>query len=158
MTIARLLLPAITGLALCVAGLTPSMAITPCSDSTNPAARKTNTNAGIACRDRNLNLVLSEISGRYNLKSLRRCLEDAKDELDGLNGQRGAGRKYYAILNRCQNNSRAPESVGSLDSATSSDCPVDDKSCNARNDDNSAEAQAVLSTFMKAHGEPDEAE
>jgi hypothetical protein len=158
MTIARLLFPAITGLALCAAGLTPGMAISPCSDSSNPATRKTNTNAGIACRDRNLNIVLSQISGRYDLKSLRRCLEDAKDELDGLNGKRGAGRQYYEILNRCQSMARAPASVGQLDSASNSDCLADDESCNVRNDNNSDEAKAMLGTFMEGNPEPGEAE
>lgn len=154
---------ALVGAAFLVADVTPSAALTPCAKSRMKAERKKTSDEGIECRNKNIDTVLNEITGVWDLRKLKKCLVDARNELNGRvadrnsTGQSGAGTEYYSRLNRCKKMAKLYD-LGRLDSADS-DCAVGDTSCASRQEaqakPNADEAQEVVRQFMTDTPEPD---
>jgi hypothetical protein len=139
----------------------PSVAqITPCAQSQDRDARKKTTQAGIDCRQENIDTYLSSlktIKGKYSNKALQTCLNKMSKELQGKTGRhvRGAGKKYYAQLDQCRKEANRGKLEFSLDSATdddnASDQPIDadcDDECHAD----------LIKQFMQDNPEPEEAD
>jgi hypothetical protein len=135
------------------AGALPSAAqsIQPCSQSSDRAERSRTSQAGIDCRQRNIDTYINSVSVLQPVEgsSLKRCLQALGRELQGDNGSSGAGPKYFAKVKQCQ---EAARKIGdaipaaNLDSATA-DMPAGD-AC-----DQACVTQAVTD-FMKQHPEP----
>jgi hypothetical protein len=145
----------VVGLAAAIycAGALPSAAqsIQPCSQSSDRTERSRTSQAGIDCRQRNIDTYVNAISVLQPVQgaALKRCLQALGRELQGDNGSSGAGPKYFAKVKQCQDVARgAGDSLpaANLDSATA-DMPAGDacdQACVTR----------AIGDFMKQHPEP----
>ncbi len=107
----------------CSAASPSAAQIIPCSmdKSTNSA-----TDAGIRCRQKNIDKYASSLRNVYNSATLDTCLQKMSDELQGRikhNGKakRGFGKFYYAKLNECSRQAERRGLKFGVNSATSSD-------------------------------------
>lgn len=163
MNLSKLIIILLGAMMLCCATAQPSAAqIVPCAKSDDPDARSKKSEAGIQCRKDNINQYLKSLKykGSYSSVALKECLEKMRDELQGYTkhggraGKRGAGKNYYAQLDKCRQQAQREKRSFNLDSATAdndADSDPGDADCDAKC------AEKWMAKFMTSTPEPEAA-
>ena len=163
MNIGKLIIILLGAITLCCVTAQPGAAqIVPCAKSDDPDARSKKSDAGIQCRKDNINQYLKSIKykGKYSSVALKACLEKMRDELQGYTrhqgraGKRGAGKNYYAQLEKCRQQAQREKRGFNLDSATADN---DDDSEPADADWDDKNLDRYMSQYMSSNPEPESA-